>query len=319
MVKFPILSVVMSVYNAEKYLNECIGSILNQTFSDFEFIIINDGSTDSSLEIINSYSDKRIKIINQSNRGLSKSLNRGIRVAKGKYISRIDADDIAMSNRFELQLDFLTNNSEYVIVGSNAEIIDKDGRILYKSNLSINDEQISMILPNSPFFHSSTTYLKTVFIKCGGYNEEVFHHFEDRILWNKMSKFGKLYNLNDSLIQYRLVPESISNRDKKSNEVLNEICNQIVNNDQVSNKQIELISSIRKNESFSRRMANYYFRIGKIYLEENFQRSKAIHHLFKSLNYFPFDYFVWFNLVLSLLPKSIIKKWKNYRKKLILC
>lgn len=120
----PMISVVMSVYNGEKYLKDTIDSILNQTEDSFEYIIINDCSTDDSLNILREYEklDDRIVIINnEKNLKLPASLNKGIRIAKGKYIARMDADDIAYSNRFSVQLKTLENNPEYDFIGSLVE------------------------------------------------------------------------------------------------------------------------------------------------------------------------------------------------------
>ena len=112
--KNPLVSILMPVYNSEKYLREAIKSILNQTFTNFELIIINDGSTDNSLKIIKSFKDNRIKIIkNKGNLGLIKTLNKGIDLAQGKYIARMDADDIAMPKRLEKQIAFFNENPDY--------------------------------------------------------------------------------------------------------------------------------------------------------------------------------------------------------------
>jgi glycosyltransferase involved in cell wall biosynthesis len=127
----PLISVVMPVYNAAQYLREAIDSILNQTFRDFEFIIINDGSTDRSLEIIQSYNDDRIRLINQKNTGLAKALNNGIAIAKSDFIARMDADDISIPERLTSQFSFLESNVDVVAVGSNAEVIDKEGNHVY--------------------------------------------------------------------------------------------------------------------------------------------------------------------------------------------
>jgi len=114
------VSIVMSVYNAQKYLDEAIESILNQTYSNFEFIIINDGSTDKSLEIIENYAkkDSRIIVINRENKGLIYSLNEGIRKANGKYIARMDADDISLPQRLEKQVEFMEKNKNIGICGT---------------------------------------------------------------------------------------------------------------------------------------------------------------------------------------------------------
>ena len=123
----------MSVYNGEKYLREAIESILNQTFTDFEFLIVNDGSTDSSLEIILSYPDERIRVIrNDRNIGLTKSLNKALQQAKGEYIARQDADDISLQNRFEEQLIYLEKHPEVALLGTSAYKIDERGEILAK-------------------------------------------------------------------------------------------------------------------------------------------------------------------------------------------
>ena len=126
----PLISVVMSVYNGEKYLKRSIDSILNQTFKDFEFIIINDGSTDKSLEIIKSYDDDRIVLIDQENKGLTKSLNIGIKTASGKYIARQDADDVSLPDRLKKQVDFLEVREDVVLLGCRAYEVIGEKRIL---------------------------------------------------------------------------------------------------------------------------------------------------------------------------------------------
>ncbi|HAS7841575.1 TPA: glycosyltransferase family 2 protein, partial [Vibrio cholerae] len=124
----PKISVVMSVYNGEKYLGEAIDSILKQTFSDFEFIIINDGSTDKTLEIIKSYmkKDDRIVLVSRENKGLIVSLNEGLDLAKGQYIARMDADDISIKSRFEKQIEFLDSNPDIGVCGTWVEVFGEN-------------------------------------------------------------------------------------------------------------------------------------------------------------------------------------------------
>jgi len=308
-----LLSVVMSVYNGELYLREAIDSVLNQTFNDFEFIIINDGSTDKSIDIINSYTDRRIVIINQKNTGLSKALNNGIAIAKGEYIARMDADDICMPNRFEKQIGFLDSHPEYVIVGSNAMLIDMNGEFLFTSKLSLESSSIKKTLPVSSFFHSSVMFRKEVFYKCGGYFEKIKQDIEDRILWSEMARFGELKNIEEPLIKYRIVPTSISNRNKNDMIILNDICNRIIETGDISDSDYTIIVNINKRRTKKNKLANYYLRIGKIYLEQNFNRIKAIENLLRSLIIDPFQKLTWFNIMLSFLPKSLILKWKRFR------
>ena len=130
--KKPKVTVLMSVYNGERYLHESIESILNQTFKDFGFLIINDGSTDNTPKILKSYKDQRIKIIsNKNNLGLTKSLNKGIKLAKGEYIARQDVDDVSLSERLEKQVKFLNSYPSYAAVGTFTKIINEDSKVIF--------------------------------------------------------------------------------------------------------------------------------------------------------------------------------------------
>ncbi len=122
------ISIVMSVYNGERYLREAMDSILNQTFTDFEFIIIDDGSIDKSAVIIQSYADERIRFFKQKNAGLAEALNKGIALARGKYVARMDADDIALSDRLMIQFNYMNNHPDVDILGGQAYIIDEYGK-----------------------------------------------------------------------------------------------------------------------------------------------------------------------------------------------
>lgn len=127
----PRVSVIMSVYNSEKYLEDSIKSILNQSFKDFEFIIVNDCSNDNSLKIINKYkeNDVRIRLINNSKKiNLANSLNKCLKVAKGKYIARMDADDISIKNRLEIQYNFMEENEDIFLCGGSAIVINEYGK-----------------------------------------------------------------------------------------------------------------------------------------------------------------------------------------------
>ena len=128
----PLVSVVLSVYNGEKYLMNAIESILDQTYPAFEFIIVNDGSTDNSPKIIDKYRklDNRIKVLNQKNRGLIDSLNRGLALANGRYIARMDSDDISLPSKLEEQYNYLENNPDIGVLGTWIEMINEDGKPL---------------------------------------------------------------------------------------------------------------------------------------------------------------------------------------------
>jgi glycosyltransferase involved in cell wall biosynthesis len=304
----------MSVYNAEEFLKPAIESILNQTFTDFEFIIINDGSTDKSLEIIKSYHDSRIVILNQKNQGLSKSLNNGIKISKGEFIARMDADDISYSNRFQKQMKFLTDNTNCVVVGSNANCIDLKGRFLFKTNLALTNKEIKNKLPESHFFHSSTIFNKKAFSKAGQYPEEIFQYFEDKVLWNKMAKTGEFANLPDTLIKYRMVPSSISNLPHSRLIKIRNLANSIIANNYIFAKEDIKKIDILVNISMAVKFSNYYLRLGAIFIGQN-KRLLAIKNLLLSFYYQPFERNVTTRLIACFISHSLYKKLKIRKSK----
>jgi glycosyltransferase involved in cell wall biosynthesis len=208
--KDPMVTVLMSVFNGEKYLSEAIESILNQTFTDFEFLIINDGSTDSSRDIIASYKDTRIILIdNETNIGLTRSLNKGIDLAKGKYIARMDADDISMPYRLTKQLAFLERNPDISLVGSSAMVIDRNGKELNTINADIQPDQIyPTLFFGNTFVHTSIMGDHQLFKKFR-YDPSV-PYAQDYLLWSQIAKENKIANIKEPLVKYRIHNESIS-------------------------------------------------------------------------------------------------------------
>jgi glycosyltransferase involved in cell wall biosynthesis len=153
------ISIIMAVYNSENYLSKTIKSVLNQSFKYFEFIIINDGSNDNSRKIINKFKkdDKRIILIdNKENIGLTKSLNKGIKIASGKYIARIDSDDISLPDRLKIQYTFLEKNPKYFLIGGNIIIIDGKDEIIKKERKIINERKLCKFLENKNTISHST-------------------------------------------------------------------------------------------------------------------------------------------------------------------
>lgn len=213
----PLVSVVMSVYNSEKWLSYSIESIINQTYTDFEFLIINDGSTDNSNVILDEYSkrDKRINVINQSNIGLTKSLIKGIKLSKGDIIVRIDADDFASHERIEKQLIEL-ENKKLDLIATNFSVIDKNGdKIKYHDIRKKQKEILKMLLGGNSFFpHSSVMFKKEVYVQLGGYNP-FFNKSQDIDLWLRFmqNKFKTgVCNLNKPLSYIRIHEEQITHK-----------------------------------------------------------------------------------------------------------
>ena len=203
----PKISVVMSVYNGEQHIRESIESILNQTFTDFEFIIVNDGSTDNSPEIIKSYDDARTRIINnEKNIGLTKSLNKAIKQTRGEYIARQDADDISLPNRLELQLEFLEKHLDVALLGTGIYVINENGDEIEKRIMHPNPKK--SLLKGNRFIHGSVMFRKSVIDELGAYNETL-KYSQDYELWLRMSKKYKMRNLTSPLYKLRMHRGSI--------------------------------------------------------------------------------------------------------------
>ena len=211
------ISVLMPVYNCENYVSDAIESILNQTYTNYEFIIINDGSHDSTSEIINKYVkvDSRIKIINHSeNKGLIYSLNEGIDVAKGEYIARMDADDISLADRFQKQIDYLDKNQDVGLLGGAGQNFGENNKINYLPKYV----DIIELLKDVSFYHPSVMIRKSILDKYNIKYNSNYYLVEDYELWTQLLKYTKLRNLSDVLIKYRVHKDSVSNRNKNLQE-----------------------------------------------------------------------------------------------------
>lgn len=203
----PKISVILSVYNGERYLKQSIESILEQTFADFEFIIMDDGSSDGSFRIIRGYDDDRIKVIrNEVRNGLTKSLNKALKKARGKYVARQDADDISLPSRFEEQIEFFERHPETALLGTSIFIMDEKGRILEEKKACPRPSR--NLLKRNEIFHGSVMFKKAVIDNLGGYNE-LFKHSQDYELWLRIAKYHDIRNLQIPLYALRLHKSSI--------------------------------------------------------------------------------------------------------------
>jgi glycosyltransferase involved in cell wall biosynthesis len=206
----------MSVFNGQRYLVDSIESILCQTYSDFEFLIINDGSTDRSREIILSFDDPRIRLIeNPCNIGLTKSLNRGLELSKSEYIARQDADDISHTERLARQVQFLDENSDVALLGTRARAIDDYGRPRRSTLLRIPVGIIAIrwyLIFQNAFIHSSVMFRRSIiWEKLKGYDNE-FARAQDYELWSRTARSFKVENLSNTYLDYRFDYGSIVSR-----------------------------------------------------------------------------------------------------------
>lgn len=207
------VSILLPVYNSEKYVAVAIESILNQTFTDFEFIIIDDCSSDTSWEIIQKYSrnDRRIVALrNEINLGGCNTLNKGLQLSKGKYIARLDNDDWSYPDRLKKQFNFMEAHPDVGIVGGAMELINESGEVIGKRKYNLSDFEIrKKIFRYSPFSHPLTMIRRSVIDKVGGYNPE-YAPADDYELYFRIGKEAKFANLADVLLQYRVVQGSMT-------------------------------------------------------------------------------------------------------------
>ncbi|MFM6924156.1 MAG: glycosyltransferase, partial [Ferruginibacter sp.] len=250
----------MPAYNVERYIGRAIESVLAQTFTDFELLIINDGSTDNTEMVIRSFEDDRIRLINQPNCGIAGALNMGLRNANATLIARFDADDICMSGRLLAQYEFMMKNPAYIIVGSDAEYIDMNGDYVFTYSMPAhtNEEILGLERGKCPFIHSAVLYRKDLILQAGGYDENACA-FEDQMLWAKCVGLGKTCNLPKALVQVRLNPESISIDEKWRTKRFREIKYQSISRGTVTREEgAELLNILKKQNSPKIKEGSYY-------------------------------------------------------------
>ena len=243
-----LISVLMPVYNTkEEYLHASIESILNQTFTDFELIIVNDGSTNNAEEVVLSYKDDRIKYFKQENQGIVGALNNAWSKASGKYIARMDSDDIAYPERFAKQIKFLEENPEYSLVGSWAKIIPSNNVIKLPQDIKIMD-----LLADCMFIHPSIMFNKADFEKFNLQYETGFEYAEDYCMYARAVKYLKMTNLQEVLLDYRVYPENSSSKNRdvriKSSFKVQDLILENLSNDKELQERILDIAYRKKNK-----------------------------------------------------------------------
>jgi glycosyltransferase involved in cell wall biosynthesis len=229
----PKISVIMAFHNSSRFIKDAVESILNQSFSDFELIIINDASNDDSdIIVANYFSDKRIVYIkNEERKNKSFNLNLGIKLAKSEIIAIMDGDDISEINRFEEQYNFLIKQPDIAVVGSYLQIIDANNNIVDKRTKLIDPEEIKKnILTYSPVQQPSVMFRKKVIVDVGGYNEKYYYR-QDIDLWMRVVSSGyKISNIPKFLFRYRHYENSTSNNRLKGAMFYFQIQNEIIKN-----------------------------------------------------------------------------------------
>lgn len=216
----PKISIILPTYNGEKYIKWAIESVISQSFSDWELIVIDDGSNDNTESIVKEYAGKDQRVIyfkNEVNLEIQKSLNKGLKEAKGEYIARIDDDDEWIDkDKLKKQVEFLDNNPDYALVGTGAVVVNKEGVEMFRYLLPETDQEIrNKLLMKNCFIHSSVLFRKDVVLKLGGYSEDIeVKYIEDYDLWLKLGIIGKLANLPVWGISFMMREGSITSKNK---------------------------------------------------------------------------------------------------------
>ena len=311
MVKNPVVSIIMPVYNAENYLKETMDSILYQTFKDFELLIVDDFSTDNSYQILMNYQDPRIKIFkNEKNIGYVKTLNNLIKLTSGLYVARHDNDDISNLTRLEKQVDFLNKNQDIGICGSNALTFgNKENMTL----LPLKDKEIrAYMIFGNPFYHSTVMFRKNLFENTDDeLYDESYCPAEDYALWFSISKKTKLANISDTLLNYRLHENNTSSLKKTVQiENANRIRKKIFKNTlsmNISEKELLLLSlgSNRNLINYSNLISfeNLLIKILNKNLENKYFEQRVLKNLL---------FYLWTNVCFKLKNISFIKKINIY-------
>ena len=252
----PLVTVLMALYNGGEYLKQSVRSVLTQTYADFEFLIIDDCSTDNSVETVRSFQDPRIRIItNEKNVGQTKSLNVGLREARGKYAARIDADDVALPNWLEAQVKFVQDNPQYSVVSAYGLVIDEKNRLHKSYNTpSESDDIILRAVVHSPINHVVSLIKVEDALKVGGYTEN-YRIAADYDLWRKLLHQGYQLTTNPvPLAAIRVHGASLSHVERNTSNI-SEIASVIrdhvafISNYPADEKEIKLLCDANYNES----------------------------------------------------------------------
>jgi glycosyltransferase involved in cell wall biosynthesis len=311
------VSVVMSVYNDEQFVGQAIKSILDQTFSDFEFIIIDDGSTDHTAREIKKFADPRIRFFQRPNHGLTKSLNFAISVASGKYIARQDSDDYSLPTRMKQQVDFLKTHSEVGLLSCNATLIDENGQVLSVTSYPTDHATLRSMLEDdearaNPIMHGSVMFPKDLASSLGGYRKE-FRQSQDLDLWLRMSEVLEIATLSDPLYVWRLRRQSVNVRGWQSQRDFGHLARLCARHRRTGQPEPELsLASVRKKSASkinwllrgTDTQTEYDFMIALLLFNQDSMR-KARTYLRRIIQKKPSHFYAWFVLVLTFLPKKL--------------
>ena len=312
----PRLSILMPAYNAGAFIGDAIRSVLEQNFSDWELVIVNDGSTDDTMDVAGSFDDRRIRLINAPHGGVSRALNAGLSYTRSNLVARFDADDRCKPGRLKLQYEFMRDHPEIVISGGGADYVDARGAFVfhYQPPAATSDEIRKLPVHQCPFIHSTVIYRKDMILRSGGYSERA-HSFEDRMLWRSVLQRGNGWNLPSALIDVRLSPQSLTIDERWRPKRFHELRDKALTTGRISQLEAEeLLRLVRQSNADSSEGA-YHVLLGKKYLWDNHQPRRARENLALALRHRPADprtYALW---LASFLPGAAVKRLYQLARK----
>ncbi len=309
MTQKPTITVLMPVYNAGQYIAEAVRSVLEQRFTDFELLIVNDGSTDTTVSVIAEFNDARIRILHQPQSGISVALNNGLAEAKADFIARFDADDVCLPDRLEKQYAFLMAHPDHVIVGCDAEYTDQFGGYVFTYRIPAHTDKAIRSLPVlvCPFVHSGVMYLRAAVLEAGGYDLNA-HTFEDHLLWRKLLELGRGHNLREVLLRVRLNPQSVTIDEQWRPAAFLRLKYSALEKGNITDEEGKVLAGLlSEQENGHIKEGAYYSLLAKKYLWDNHQPVKARTALREWIRQYPVNWQAYGLYLFSYLPGQWIK------------
>jgi hypothetical protein len=304
------ITVLMPAHNAAAFIGAAIESVLTQSFTDFELLIINDGSTDETEAVIRQFSDERIVLVHQPQAGIAAALNKGLALARAPLVARFDADDICLPNRLQLQYDFIQAHPDHAIVGCDVDYMDAHGGYVFTHPMPAHSDAGIRQLPLHlcPFIHSGVLFAKAAIVQAGGYNEHA-HTFEDHFLWTKVLQHHKGCNLATVLLKVRLNPPSLTIDEKWRPARFLALKMAVLEKGHITGAEgEELLQLLAQQQGGRLKEGAYHALLAKKFLWNNYQPNKARFHLRMAIRVKPFSPTLRGLYLLSYLPPSSIQR-----------
>jgi glycosyltransferase involved in cell wall biosynthesis len=311
----PELAVILTVYNGAETIARCLNSVVAQTFTNWECIVVNDGSTDATAAYLNNLQDPRFRIVHQPNTGIWKSRNKAIAMAQAPLIANIDADDAWHPKKLALQQAYMAQHPNCVLLGTFTRILDHDFQFIYLEKKRTDHDGLKQGLEHgNQFTNSSVVFRKAAFDAVGGYPGQLPSGFEDYLLFKKLADFGNVANYPEALVDYRVSYASVTLRQEApAFTALKMACIKAATITPADAAQLLAIAK-KQRKSPRRRRAGYHFFIGRAFLFYNFNRKAAITNLLVAVRWHPLYLKTWVYLAMAvILSQARIRKFYQQR------